>query len=403
MIKIGIIKEGKSIPDTRVPLTPEQCKHILEEHKGELSIIVQSSPTRCYSDEEYKVLGIPVVESVADCDILLGVKEVPIADLIPNKTYFYFSHTIKKQPYNKSLLQAMLANNIKMIDYETLTYDDGSRIIGFGFFAGVVGAHNGLLTYGKKHNSFHLTPAYLSKDKKEMMHQAAEVVLPPVRIVVTGSGKVANGIVDILHAWDIVSIEPQDFLDNTYNYPVYTHLKGHELYVNKDTGEYHRAEFHSQPEKYECLFHRYFDKTDILMHGIFWNPKIAPMFTTEDVKKENFKISVISDITCDPFGSIPINVGASTIPNPVYGIDKQTLEKTAPYLPTEKTIDIMAVDNLPNELPRDASEHFGDHMIKYIIPELFKEQSAILERATICADGKLTPKYEYLRDYAYDN
>lgn len=397
MIKIGIIREEKKNPDARVPLTPAQCKHLLKSY-GDIQIKVQTSPNRCFSDAEYQALGIEVVTSVADCDILMGVKEVPVDQLIPNKTYFFFSHTIKKQPYNKELLQTMIAQHIKMIDYETLTYDDGSRIIGFGFYAGVVGAHNGLLTYGKKHKAYDLKPAHLCTDKKEMLLQS-EIKLPPMKIVVTGSGKVASGILEVLHAWDIVSIEPEDFLENDYNYPVYTHLKGHSLYQSKKDGTYHRSEFHLHPELYKCVFNDYTKTADVLMHGIFWNEAIDIMFPKEAIQSEDFRLSVISDITCDPFGSIPINVGASTIADPVYGISKSTGIKMEPFLPAEQTIDIMAVDNLPNELPRDASEHFGEHMLKYIIPELLKESSNMLDRATICKDGALTEKYAYLANY----
>lgn len=400
MLRLGIIREGKKIPDTRVPLTPEQCRYILD-HNNDVSIKVQSAPNRCYSDAEYAEMGIDVVSDISDCDVLLGVKEVPIDQLIPNKTYFFFSHTIKKQPYNKGLMQALLSKNIRMIDYETLTYDDGSRIIGFGFFAGVVGAHNGLLTYGKKHQLFELKPAHLCKDKKEMLHQN-EIKLPPMKIVVTGSGKVTAGILDVLHSWDVVNIEPDDFLEQEYDYPVYTQLKGHTLYQHKQDGGFHRADFHQHPENYKCLFNQYTKVTDVLMHGIFWNDKIDIMFPKEAISDDDFRISVIADITCDPFGSIPINVGASTIPDPVYGIRKATGLKAEPFLDPKETIDVMAVDNLPNELPRDASEHFGDHMIKYIIPELKKENSIILDRATICNHGKLTSYYEYLEDYAYN-
>lgn len=401
MLKIGLIREGKKTPDNRVALTPEQCKYILNTFK-DISIVVQSAPNRCFTDQEYIDKGIKVVDAVTDCDVLLGIKEVPIDLLIENKTYFFFSHTIKKQPYNQPLMKALISKKITMIDYETLTYDDGSRLIGFGFYAGVVGAHNGLLAYGKKTNTYDLKPAHLCKDKKELIHQATEVKLPPIKIVVTGSGKVANGILDVLQSWDVVSIEPQDFLIHQYDYPVYTHLKGQDLYAKKENGSYHRADFHQHPETYNCLFQPYTHQADILMHGIFWNKNIPIMFSKEDIKNKDFKISVIADITCDPFGSIPINIGTSTITNPVYGIDRNTLEKTQAYINTNSTIDVMAVDNLPNELPRDASEHFGDHMIKYIIPELLKPQSPMLERATLCTKGQLTPRYSYLSDYALE-
>ena len=400
MLKIGLIREGKKIPDTRVALTPEQCAVITNTYP-DIRIVVESAPNRCYTDQEYTAQHIPVVTDVSDCDILLGIKEVPIPSLIPGKTYFFFSHTKKKQPYNQDLMKAMIAERITMIDYETLTYDDGARIIGFGFYAGVVGAHNGLLTYGMKSKKYNLIPAHLCRDKKEMLQQYNHVKLPPMKIVVTGSGKVAAGILDILHSWDIKNIEPEDFLGQSYDYPFYTHLKGHDLYQHKDGEHFNRSEFHEHPERYKCVFGPYTRTADILMHGIYWNDKIDAMFRAEDIRNRDFTLQVIADITCDPFGSIPINVGASTITQPVYGIDRKSGQQTVPFLPSDISVDVMAVDNLPNELPRDASEHFGEHMIKYIIPELLKEESEMLDRATICKDGRLTSYFDYLADYAY--
>lgn len=400
MLKIALIKEGKKIPDTRVALTPEQCKTVKEQFPN-IEIKVQSSPNRSYSDAEYEAAGFKIYDDISDCDIMIGIKEVPIEQLIPNKTYFFFSHTKKKQPYNQNLMHALIEKKIRMIDYENITYDDGKRIIGFGYYAGFVGAHNGLLAYGKKTKQYSLIPAHRCKDQEEMLIQLNNLRLPPMKIVVTGWGKVASGILDIMHHWDIPSVEPQDFLETEYDYPVYTHLKGAALYQNKETKEYHRSEFYNHPETYECKFKPYLAQADVLMHGIYWEDKIDIMFRNEDIQAPNHRLKVIADITCDPYGSIPINLGVSTIPDPVYGVNRFTLEKTAPFQTTDDTIDIMAVDNLPNELPRDASEHFGKYMIKYILPELMLEESKILHRATICEGGKLTPHNEYLADYAY--
>lgn len=400
MLKIGLIREEKFPPDSRVPLTPIQCDD-LNKHHPEVNILVEPSESRCFTDHDYLDEGVMLEDNLSDCDILLGVKEVPISKLIPNKTYFFFSHTKKKQPYNQKLMKALIEKKIRMIDYETLTYEDGNRIIGFGFFAGVVGAHNGLLTYGKKHNLFELKAAHDCKDMEEMLEQYNELTLPPMKIVLTGSGRVASGLFHIMHALDIKSVEPNDFLENEYNYPVYTLLKGADLYENKITKDYQRDEFHENPENYQCKFLPFTEKADLLLNGIYWDSKIERLFTKEDVKNENFKISVIADVTCDINGSVPITLTASTIANPVYGIDRASLEMVLPFQNTNSTIDIMAVDNLPNELPRDASKHFGEHIIKYILPELLAENSAILDRATICENGKLTPHFEYLSDYAY--
>src|SRR5690625_319114 len=402
MVKIGIIREGKSPQDTRVHLSPSQCKHLLKEYSGQIDIIVQGSPIRCYTDEEYRNEGIKIVEDVSSADVLLGVKEVPIEQLIPNKSYFFFSHTIKMQEYNRNLMQALIKNNIRMIDYELLTYADGKRVIGFGYFAGVVGAHNGILTYGKKTGLFDLKPAHKVSNLEILTKEYRKLTLPNIKIVLTGSGRVAAGFLRIMEELEIKNVEPEDFLRLKFDYPVYTHLKGEKLYTRKDYPHYDRKDFYENPEKYKNLFPNYISETDVLLHGIYWEERIEPMFKKEDIQKESFNIQVIADVTCDINGSIPINIAASSIDKPVYGIAKKDFSKQDPFQNTMDIIDVMAVDNLPNELPRDASEHFGESMIRFIIPELLKEESEILNRATICENGKLTKKYEYLHDYAYE-
>jgi hypothetical protein len=338
---------------------------------------------------------------MAACDILLGVKEVPVDNLIAGKTYFFFSHTKKKQPHNKKLMHALIEKRIRMIDYECLTHTDEQRILGFGFYAGIVGAHNGLLTYGKKTGLYELPAAHSVRSFRDLIAAYEQVKLPNIKIAVTGSGKVAIGVLEVLTQLDIESVEPLDFLTHEYEYPVFTHLKGGSLYARKDNDMFHRDDFHADPEAYKCLFSTYVNQADILMNGIYWEKRIPRLFEKEQVKRNDWRISVISDITCDVDGSVPLNLDSSTIAVPVYGVNRATLKMDEPYKNTKEIIDIMAVDNLPNELPCDASEYFGVHFKKYILPELLSPESDILNRATICAEGKLTPKYEYLVDYAY--
>lgn len=401
MFQIGLILEGKTPPDNRVALTPTQCTQLMQRYT-DIRITAEPSPRRCYTDEEYRAAGVTIQDDLSACDVLLGIKEVPVDKLIPGKTYCFFSHTRKKQPYNKKLMQALIEKRIRMIDYEALTYDDGQRILGFGFFAGVVGAHNGLLTYGKKYGLYQLKAAHECHDMSAMMHQYEGAYLPPVKIAVTGSGRVTTGILEIMQAWNIKSVEPEDFLANEYNYPVYTLLKGAALYEHKVSRTYNRNDFHANPEQYNCKFLPFARSADILMNGIYWQEKIPRLFEKEDVKDDSFRLSVIADITCDTDGSVPLNLGASTIADPVYGYDRTTGSKVEPFQNDNHIIDIMAVDNLPNELPRDASEHFGSHIIKYILPEMLLKESKILDRATICENGKLSPYFEYLSDYAYE-
>ncbi len=399
MTRIGLIKEGKIPADNRVSLTPAQCKWI-QKNAPDVHIVVESSPDRCFSDKEYQSAGAEITEDMSSCDILLGIKEVPAEKLIPEKTYLFFSHTKKKQPHNQKLLKTILEKKIRLIDYECLEHEDGQRIIGFGFFAGIVGAHNGMMAYGNRTGLFSLDRVYKQRSFRELIHNYFGLRLPNVKIAVTGSGRVAHGILEIMNLMGIHEVEPDDYLQRRFSYPVYTQLKGAELYENKQTGKYSRQEFHEHPELYQCKFLPYAEQTDILMNGVYWDKTVPRLFEKEDAKAEHFIIQTIADITDDANGSVPINAGDQTIEDPVYGIDKKSLEKTAPYL--ENSIDIMAVGNLPNELPRDASRYFGEQLIKFVLEDLVNNGSALIERATIAKNGKLTKPFYYLNDYAYD-
>lgn len=396
-MKIGLIREGKTPADNRVALTPSQCKWI-EKNAPQIEVVVQTSDSRCFSDKEYLSAGAEVKEDLSDCDILFGIKEVPVDQLIPGKTYLFFSHTKKKQPHNQKLMRAILDKNITLIDYECLEHEDGQRIIGFGFFAGIVGAHNGMMAYGDRTGLFKLDRVYKQRSFRDLIHNYFGLRLPNVKIAVTGSGRVAHGILEIMNLMGIHEVEPDDYLIRRFSYPVYTQLKGAELYRHKETGKYSRMEFHEHPEKYECKFLPYAAQTDILLNGVYWDKNVPRLFEKPDVKAENFIIQTIADITDDADGSVPINVGDQTIEDPVYGIDKTSLEKTAAYLPN--SIDIMAVGNLPNELPRDASRYFGEQLIKHVLEDLLGKGSQVISRATMAKDGQLTKEFEYLNDYA---
>ena len=397
MTRIGLIKEGKIPADNRVALTPAQCKWI-HKNSDDIRIIVQSSPDRCFSDREYQSAGIEVKDDISDCDILLGIKEVPIDQLVPGKTYLFFSHTKKKQKHNQKMFWAILDKKITLIDYECLEHEDGQRIIGFGFFAGVVGAHNGMMAYGNRTGLYKLDRVYKQRSFRELIHTYFGLRLPNVKIAVTGSGRVAHGILEIMNLMGIHEVEPDDYLVRRFSYPVYTQLKGAELYENKNTGKYSRLEFHEHPELYNCKFLPYVQQTDILLNGVYWDKNVPRLFEKENVIAETFIIQTIADITDDINGSIPINIGDQTMENPIYGVDKFTLQKTNPYLPN--SIDIMAVGNLPNELPKDASRFFGEQLIKHVLEDLVGKGSEILDRATIVKRGELTLPFQYLKDYA---
>lgn len=396
MTRIGLIREGKIPADNRVALTPAQCKWI-HKNSSTVQVVAQSSPDRCFNDREYRLAGVEIREELDDCDILLGIKEVPVQQLIPGKTYLFFSHTKKQQPHNRKLLQAIIEKGITLVDYECLEHEDGQRIIGFGFFAGVVGAHNGMMAYGQRTGLFNLDRVYKQRSFRELIHTYFGLRLPNVKIAITGSGRVAHGILEVMNLMGIHEVEPDEYLKRRFSYPVYVQLKGSDLYQHAEKGNYSREDFHLHPEAYSCRFLPYAEQTDILMNGVYWDKNVPRLFEKSDVQSDHFIIQTIADITDDANGSVPINCGDQPIEDPVYGINRQNLEKTAPYLPG--SIDVMAVGNLPNELPRDASRYFGEQLIKHVLEDLVGNGSEIITRATMVKSGKLTDEYEYLRNY----
>lgn len=394
---IGLIREGKVPADNRVALTPAQCKWI-RLNMPDVKVKVHTSPHRCFSDREYASAGVEVVESLDDCDIILGIKEIPVEMIAPGKTHLFFSHTRKEQAYNRPMFRAVIERNATLIDYECLEHSDGTRIIGFGFFAGIVGAHNGIMAYGARTGAFHLGRVYKQRSFRELMHTYFGLKLPNVKIAVTGSGRVAHGVLEIMNLMGVREVESGEYREREFDYPVYVQLKGPELYARKDNGTYHRSDFHANPTDYRCLFEDYLMGTDILMNGVYWDRDIPRLFEKEAIGEKGFRIRTISDITDDAGGSVPINLGDQTIEDPVYGVDRLTYEKTVPYL--EGSIDVIAVSNLPNELPRDASRYFGEQLLKFVLPGLLKGGDTAVERATMVKDGELTKRYEYLRSYA---
>ena len=386
-MKIGIIREGKTPPDSRVPIIPKQAAHIRDNF--DVDIKVASSPIRCYTDEEYEKEGFSMVENVEDCDILMGVKEVPIDQLIADKTYFFFSHTIKKQAYNRKLLQAIVEKNIRLIDYEVLTNSHKKRLIAFGHFAGMVGAHNGLLAYGRRTGEFSLKRLKDCHDYAEAVDIYKNLKLPAIKIVLTGTGRVGNGAKKVLEDMGIRQVAPKDFLTHTYKEAVFTQLQCKHYAARKDDQPFEKTDFYSHPQMYKSIFAPYASVADILINGIYWDNAAPAFFTKEEMRQADFNIKTIADVTCDiaPVSSIPSTLFASTIAKPIFGYDPVPEQVAEPF--GDHIVDMMTIDNLPNELPRDASRSFGEQFIEHVLPELLKKKSTVLERATIAQNGDL--------------
>ncbi|MBL3654918.1 NAD(P)-dependent oxidoreductase [Fulvivirga sediminis] len=400
-IKIGILKEGKIPVDRRVPFTPAQAKEV--KNTFDVELLCQRSDIRCFENDEYRTNQVTVTDSVADCDVLMGVKEVPIKDLIENKTYFFFSHTIKAQPYNRALLQGILEKNIRLIDYETLTDKTGKRIVAFGRYAGIVGAYNGIWTYGKRYNLYHIRRAHECFDLDDLKTEYKKVKLPPIKIALTGGGRVSKGAMEVLMGMGIRRVSPAEFLYRTFDFPVFVQLNSRDYNTPSDGSDFIRDDFFKHPENYESSFLPYAEQADMLIAGAFWDPRAPALFKREDICTPEFKIKVIADITCDIEGSIPSTKQPSTIDDPIYDYEpSQGIVEQA--LTDEGNITVMAVDNLPCELPRNASQDFGRELIDNVLPHLLGDDSdSIIERATIAKDGVLTTKYVYLQGYVDGN
>lgn len=384
--------------DRRVPFTPEQCRFIKENFGTD--VVVQPSDWRVYKNEEYQQAGIRLQEDLSDCDILMGIKEVPVADLIPGKQYLFFSHTIKKQPHNQKLIKALVEKKIQMIDYETLTDEHFNRIIGFGHYAGIVGAYNGVLGYGLKYHLFNAKRAVDCHDRKELNAELKKINLPNLKIIVTGNGRVANGAIEILGQLNIRRITPYEFTHYSFREPTYTQLHSYNYNEPLDGSQWNTANFYQHPEKFRSTFIRYTRFCDLLIHCSFWDPRAPKLFTKEEMRSPEFGISVIADVTCDINGSIPSTTQPSTIADPFYGYDPKSEKITGPF--EKDAITVMAIDNLPCELPRNASEDFGKELIDKVLPALLRRDAeGLIERATIVKNGSLLPRFEYLRDYAY--
>ena len=396
-MKFGIIRERKNPPDRRVVFSPEK----LQEFKNtftEATLKVETSDIRIFSDQTYQDAGVEVTNDVSDCDVLLGVKEVPKDALIPNKKYFFFSHTIKKQPYNRTLLNAVLDKNIEMYDHETIVKESGARLIGFGRYAGIVGAYNGFRAFGLKHGTFNLPKAENLPDQKTLISELNKIELPNLKILLTGSGKVAYGAKEMLDGMNIKKVSVEAYLNDSFDEPVYCLIDVLDYNKRKDGQVLNRKDFYNHPENYESNFMRFAKVTDYFIAGHFFGDGSPFLFTREDAKSPEFNIKLVADVSCDIDGPVASTLRPSTIADPIYGYNPQTESEVD--FKDENAIVVMAVDNLPCELPKDASEGFGELFLEHVIPAFYNgDKDGVLARAKMTENGKLTERYLYLQDY----
>ncbi len=398
-MKIGILKESKTPADNRVPLTPLQCKQLEQKMKG-VKVVVQPSKERCFTDSEYKQTEILLQQDISDCDVLLGVKEVKPEYLIPDKTYLFFSHTIKKQPHNRELLKAILKNRIRLIDYETLTDSNGMRLMGFGRWAGLVGTYNGIRAFCIRYHIPGLLPVQHFKGLQDMIKHVLTVKLPPLKIAVTGGGRVAGGSGEILAAAGVRMVSVEEYIHtDDFNIPVYTQIEP-EAYNKRKTGEdFDLAHFFRHPEDYVGNFNRFCSTTDLLVMAAYWDPRAPVLLTIEEMRMDDFRIRIIADIACDINGSVPSSIRTTTHENPYYDFNPLK-EKEEEAFSNPSNITVMTIDNLPCGLPRAASTDFGNSLVQKVLPRMLHGgEDDIITRATITEGGKLTSRYNYLADW----
>ncbi|WP_299767568.1 NAD(P)-dependent oxidoreductase [uncultured Dokdonia sp.] len=396
-MKFAIIKERKNPPDRRVVFSPQMLAEARSQFP-DASFVVESSDIRIFSDQAYASEGFEVTQDVTDADVMLGVKEVPIDALVPNKKYFFFSHTIKKQPYNRKLLRAMLDKNIEMYDHEVIIKANGARLIGFGRYAGLVGAYNGFRLLGIRDGLFELPKVEYLRDLDEVKQELDKITLPTIKIALSGTGKVAKGAKEILDHLQIREVTDEAYLLQDFDEPVYCLIDVMEYNKRKDGGEGDKYAFYKDPSPYESDFMKYAKVTDYFIAGHFYGDGAPFLFTREDAKHPEFKINLVADVSCDIDGPVASTIRPSTIADPFYGYDPKTETEVAMDAPG--AIAMMAVDNLPCELPKDASEGFGEMFMKHVIPSFFNDDAdGILERALMTQNGKLTARYAYLQDY----
>ena len=430
--RIGVRREDMYHWERRVPLIPDHLSELSAEFR--LNFTVQSSDKRAFSDVEYRGAGVDVAESLSDCPIVIGLKEIPVPVIEEGKTYVFFSHTIKGQPANMPMLQRCLDLGCTVIDYERIVDDDGRRLIFFGNYAGLAGAIDTLWTLGRRlawegivtplaeirQASMYANLAEAKAAIKQVGEEIASRGLPggisPLVIGIVGYGNVSKGAQEILDLLPVEEIRAADLLDasDAVRAPIVK-----VVFREEDTAlplvegkRFDLREYYAHPERYRAGFDRHLPYLHALINCIYWGPKHPRLVTVETIRSLYAEgqpaLRVIGDISCDVDGSIETTVKSTEPDDPVYvydpeiGSTRSGVEGTGPVM--------MAVGILPSELPREASIYFSG-ILKRFVPAIAAADYTVdfsalqlpqeLKRAVICHHGELTPDYRYLeRDLA---
>lgn len=396
--KIGILRETKTPVDRRVPITPVQAARLMAMYPG-VQVCVQPSPDRAFRDDEYSRAGVMLKEDLSDCDLLMGVKEVKKEILIPGKPYLFFAHVVKKQAHNRELFREILNRGITLIDYEMLTDEKGIRVVAFGRWAGIVGAYHGIRAWGLRHGLFTLPQATSLSGMAELCRTLKTIKFEPVKILITGEGRVAGGVLEVMNCLGAQRVGKEEFLKNRFGGHVYCQLGPQDYTRHKEGRNFDFSHFASFPEQYESAFTPYTKVADLYISAHFWDTKAPVLIGYDEINNPDFRIRVVADISCDVCGPIISTVRASSIEDPYYDFNPQSGLENKAF--TDKcNVTVMAVDNLPGEMPRDSSESFGNTLLERVFPALLgHHETHMIDRATIVREGKITEKYQYLSDF----
>ena len=410
-ITLSILREAR-IDENRTPFSPTQISNLLNKFSN-LIIIVQPSKRRCFKDDDYLKAGAQITDDLSSADIIFGVKEVEISTLIKNKTYLFFSHTSKVRQYigqvikdkaiiyKKELLKEVIKKNITLIDYENIrdTSGEGYRYLGFGRFAGIIGAYNTLNLYLKLNNKQQLPRAFEINNFEQVKKLISKQNFNKLKILLTGSGRASKGAIEMLKYANIRQVSVNDYLNKKYDEAVFSNISPTKHVERKDAKASSDQDYILNPHEYNSKVKNYLFDTDMFIACHYWDSKLPKLFSPKQTKE--FKsLKIIGDVTCDINGSVPTTIRSTSIAKPYYSINTISMKEIKLG---NKGIAVMAVDNLPSELPREASEEFGNSVISEILPYLIDEDDGRIDRATTASNGKFFPKFSYLNQFIKSN
>ena len=430
---VGIRREDMYAFERRVPLIPKDANELVQEHG--IEIIVQSSPKRVFTDEEYRRVRIKVKEDLASCPVIVGIKEIPIPIFEEEKIYVFFSHTIKGQPHNMPMLKRLLELRCTLIDYEKVTDDKGRRCIFFGNYAGMAGMFDTLWAFGKRlvwegiatpveevgraldYPNLAAATTAMRKVGEHIEDNGLPDAITPLVVGFAGYGNVSRGAQEILDLLPVREIAPKEILTLPQQERLSNRLVYKVVFKEEDMVEpidakrsFKLQEYYQHPEGYRSIFERYLPHLSVLVNGIYWEPIYPRLLTKQTARKIYTKgrprLRVIGDISCDVEGAIECTVKATEPDNPVY-VYEPVADRAISGVEGDGPV-IMAVDILPSELPRGASTYFSG-VLKPYIPAIARADFSRgfdgcrlpppIKRAVIVYRGELTPTYRYLEKH----